>query len=212
MSRDDQPRLEDLEVAGDRVRLRPVRPADAAIAFPLLHGREPVLRWLVWKGPRDVDELARAYADWRVLSDAGANYRLAIEEAAGGGFAGTISLRFGGHPFVGDLGYWVAEDRQGRGLGTEAILLAAYVAVAHLRASALVADVFVGNHASARALEKVGFERADTVEAAPLERLEAGGAPVGIDRPKWSYALTRGGFRRAWPDFTPRRERVSLEP
>lgn len=206
MTASEQATLADLDVAGELVRLRPVRPEDAEHAFPMLHGRDAVLRWLVWQGPFDREELADAYGRWLRATDAGANYMLAIEPRAGGPLAGTLSLRFVDHPFVGDVGYWLGERWWGRGFATEAVRLAAHVAFRHLASTALVAEVFHGNDASARVLAKVGFERQDAVELAPLSD-----TPVDIDRPKWQFALPRRRFARLHTEWAPARDEVRLD-
>lgn len=209
MTGDLQPRLSDLDLAGERVRLRPVRSEDAAVAFPMIHGREEVLRWLVWKGPVDLPELERAYSRWCVIGEQGVDYKLAIEELESGRFCGTVGLRFIDHPFVGDLGYWIGEEWWGQGLGSEAVLLAAHLAFHHLRSGALVAEVFEGNEASERILLKTGFEAAFAPATAPLDHPE--GAGLEIDRPKRSFALSAPRFRMMFDDLEPAIERVHLE-
>lgn len=199
-------RLAHARLVGEGVALRPVRPEDAAVGFPLIHRREEVTRWLCWDGPDDEVELRRAYGSWRVGDGAEANYRLAIE-AEQAGFVGTLSLRFQGHPGLGDVGYWVASRHWGRGIGTEANRLAAWLAFEHLRARALTAVVFVGNDPSARLLEKVGYRREVDARGAPLV-----GRPTEYDRDSWTYGLTPLDFRAARGDWRPREEEVSLEP
>jgi RimJ/RimL family protein N-acetyltransferase len=119
VSLERQPLLADVDLAGELVRLRPVRAGDGRAAYPLIARREAILRWLVWRGPECEEELADGYASWVRSSDVGANYLFALEDGAGA-LVGTISLRFVDHPFVGDVGYWLAEEVWGRGYATEA--------------------------------------------------------------------------------------------
>jgi ribosomal-protein-alanine N-acetyltransferase len=200
-----QPELLDVSLEGEQVLLRPVRPGDAAAAFPLIHRCEEVTRWLVWDGPGDEAELAEAYGEWRVGEPArGLNYRFAIE-SPGEGFVGSISLRFEGHPYIGDVGYWVAPAFWNRGLGTEANRLLAVLAFEHLQVRALTAVVFVGNNASARLLEKVGYVcEVDTRGQALV------GLPSEFDRESWSFGLTRPDLHRACAGWSPRRVRASV--
>jgi RimJ/RimL family protein N-acetyltransferase len=158
----DAPRLSTVELLGERVRLRPAAAGDAPAAFAALHRREPILRWLLWDGPEDEAELARHYGEWLRPGERGDDLLLALEERASGAFAGMLSLRFAGHPGIGDLGYWIAEPFWGRGLASEAIALAAHLAFRHLAATSLCAWVFVGNDASRRALEKNDFSLVQT--------------------------------------------------
>ena len=179
----DERRLSAVDLAGERVRLRPAAPRDAPAAFAALHGREPILRWLLWDGPEELGELERYYGEWVRASERGDDYQLAIEERASGELAGMLGLRFAGHPGIADLGYWIAERCQARGLASEAIGLAARLAFRHLDATSLCAWVFVGNGPSRRALEKNGFALAQTRARAARK----GGREVD----EWYFVLLR---------------------
>lgn len=191
--------VEDIAAEGERALLRPVRRGDAARAFPLLHGREEILRWLVWDGPADEEELADAYAAWRT-GDGGpdaCDYMLAVCERASGALAGTLSVRFRGRPGEGDLGYWIAREHQRRGLATDAVRLAAWLAFEELGARALCAWVFVGNEASRRVLERCGFALEHTARAKVVKRGER------LD--EWYLALARADFERGLEGWRPAR-------
>lgn len=175
-----QPHLEHAELTGSRVRLRPIRSEDATLAFPLIHRREPILEWLVWDGPESVDDLAARYARWAVGGERGWNYLFAIVDGARGTFCGSISLRFGDHPFAGDLGYWLAEDAWGTGRGSEAVALACDLAFGPLEAALVYGEVFEGNVASRRILEKCGFTQ-DYVGLRGTRRLEH----LALSRSSW---------------------------
>ena len=138
----------------------------------MLHGVEPILSWLTWQGPASVEELASYYGTWRFRTENGDDWRLAIVERVTGRLAGSIALRFVGHPDVADVGYWVGTEFQGRGLGGEALRLACALAFRHLRARAMFAWVFDGNDPSRRILEQAGFVdvRSRSVELADRTR------------------------------------------
>ncbi|MCP3914603.1 MAG: GNAT family N-acetyltransferase [bacterium] len=187
----NQPTLEYARLEGELVVIRPIRPADAAAVFPLIHGQRSVLDWLVWQGPETVYELSDIYAHWATPSDNGTNYHFALDEKSSGELCGTFALRFLDHPFVGDVGYWLGEHFWSRGIGTEANMLVAYLAFEHLGATALTAEVFVGNEASCRVLEKTGYRRERAVRTRPVQ-LEQSRA----DKTEWVYALTRSDFDR----------------
>jgi ribosomal-protein-alanine N-acetyltransferase len=159
--------LSDVLVEGARVRLRPVRPGDAPEAFPLVHGVRPVLDWLCWQGPRDLDDLREAYSTWRAPSPTGDNYHLAVEALDEGAFLGTASLRFADHPHIGDLGYWLGVPYHGRGYGSELVGLLVHIGFELMGATALSAEVFPGNSASVAVLERNGFRLARRAADAP---------------------------------------------
>lgn len=200
-----QPELVDVILEGERVLLRPVQPGDAAAAFPLIHRCEEVTRWLVWDGPANEAELAETYGEWRVGAAAsGLSYRFAIE-SPDEGFVGSISLRFEGHPYIGDVGYWVAPAFWNRGFGTEANRLLGVLAFEQLQVRALTAVVFVGNHASARMLEKVGY-------VCEMDRYGQAlvGRPSEFERDSWTFGLTGLDLRRASSGWCPREVRASV--
>jgi len=87
------------------------------------------------------------------------HWRWAIVD--GGRIAGIVSLAdvLRGALQLGNLGYWVALDRNGRGLATAAVRDAAEFAFGEAGLHRLEAGTLVDNHASQRVLEKNGFER-----------------------------------------------------
>ena len=187
---------------GEQVRLRPLDPADAEAAFPLIHEREPILRWLVWGGPTEVSELEAYFGRWIRPHEDGADYGFAIEERATGAFAGSITVRFAGHSQIGDLRYWLGEPFWGRGFVTEAIGLITHLAFTRLGATSLCAWVFVGNDPSRRALEKNGFTHVRTA----LARARSGGEL----HDEWYLVLLRSEWARARGVTRPLREEVHL--
>ena len=186
-----QPVLSGARCSGERALLRPLCAADAERAFPLVHGRTEVLRWLRWRGPASLAELRQTYAIWRA-GDArrGSDYSFAVEERATGAFAGVLLLRFANHPFTADLGYWLALEAQGRGLGSEAVELATALAFEALGAVLVYADALSDNAPSLRVLAKAGF---GVDCATPIVR-------DGVPRSEVHLSITRAHWlRRARP-------------
>ena len=58
-----------------------------------------------------------------------------------------------------EIGYWLGEEFWGRGIATEAVLALSEFALREFDLVRLYAAVFEGNPASARVLEKAGYER-----------------------------------------------------
>ena len=190
-------------LAGERARLRPLAIEDAEPAFALLAGQDEILRWLAWNGPRSVDELRDHYRTWNVESDEGDDYRFAIEDVATGELAGSLTVRFLGHPGTGDVGYWIGTPWWNRGLGSEAVALAAHLAFRHLAADALYAWVFVGNQRSRAILEKNGFELVRTAKARTMKQ--------GRTHDDWYFACLSGNWQQRFADFRPVVEDVGFE-
>lgn len=74
------------------------------------------------------------------------------------------SVGFGDRDGVPDLGYWIAPDRWGRGFATEAARAAIEAVRASLGYLRITATHFIGNPASERVLEKLGFHKAGRTE------------------------------------------------
>lgn len=191
-----------LDLAGERVRLRLHRIEDARAAYALLAGEEAILRWLVWDGPSSPEELAAYYARDAVTDNE--DLHLALEAVDTGELVGSLSLRFSAHPGQGDVGYWVGRPFQRRGLGGEALELAAHLSFTHLGAHALLAWVFVGNTHSRRVLERTGFTLVRTVPG----RVQKRGARVD----EWHFVLLASEWQRRRADFRPCHERLLWRP
>jgi RimJ/RimL family protein N-acetyltransferase len=192
-----------LRLEGSRSVLRPLRKADARAAFPLIHGQAEILDWLVWRGPKSVRELEDFYAHWSLIGAEGGNYHLAVLDRSTLAFCGSLSLRFAEHAGIGDLGYWIGRDSWGRGIGTDAIFLAAHLAFRHLAADLLRAVVFVGNDRSRRALERVGFQTPGSTEAFTC--------PDGREVLQQRFELEREPFLEQHSERRPELDSVSLE-
>ncbi len=175
--------VESVDLLGRRARLRSVVPGDAEPAFRVLHGNRLVLDWLEWGGPADLAEMETRFASWRVPGADADDYTFAVEDARERGFAGALTLRFAGHPHVGAVGYWIDPRCWGRGLATEAVELAAWLAFERLGAVALCARVHHGNEASRRVLHKAGFHEV------PLASIPD--APDSKAVPQWALRVMR---------------------
>ncbi len=80
---------------------------------------------------------------------------------AGGRLIGGVGFDdfVAGQSHRAEIGYWLAQPYWGRGLMTAVVRRACDYAVAEWGLMRVVAHVFAGNAASARVLEKCGFER-----------------------------------------------------
>jgi len=197
-----QPRLRHALLEGERILLRPISARDAERAFGVLHGRREILDWLAWSGPHSLAEVAEHYARWRRASESGDDYQFAVVERASAVFSGSIAVRFAGHPFNANLGYWIDPERWGRGYASEAIRLATWLAFARLESVLAYAHLDVENHGSRRALEKSGFAE-DCITTKEF--------PSGARRVR-NLSLSRTGFARAFGGWSPPCAEVELEP
>jgi len=75
---------------------------------------------------------------------------------------GVVGLGVDAVTGLGELGYWISSTEWGNGYATAAVRLVSAYAFDHCRLHKVAADVYDHNPASARVLEKVGFEREGT--------------------------------------------------
>jgi RimJ/RimL family protein N-acetyltransferase len=153
---------------GRLCRLRPYRTDDAraicAVADDFM-----VARWMTRAFPhpytqRDADRwIAFAMSDTR-----GRYYAIEVDGIVAGGI--------GVEPFGGErrggaaFGYWLGQAYWGRGIGTDAARTLSNDALANGALRRLEARVFAQNLASARVLQKCGFELEGTLRAFYVDR------------------------------------------
>lgn len=199
-------RFSHVEITGDKVRLRPVRPEDAPAAYPLLRD-DRVVRTLVWEGPTSVEELADGYRGTvmpRKFQGGSLEYSFAIERAGAPGIVGSIGARPRPHPQQIDIGYWLGADSWNQGLMTEAARLVTHFSFAYLNAARVYALVFVGNTSSRRVLEKNGFHLDGTLRQHVQKRGE------WLD--EWFFSLLRPEWEAQRDWYRPKSERIVQAP
>jgi ribosomal-protein-alanine N-acetyltransferase len=148
------------------ITLRPVRREDADLLYPFLIDTG-VPDTLLWDGPTSLDEYRTSLATFADGTAAGERHHFAIVE--GERPIGCIGVR-PENDFRGDVGLWIGRDFHGRGVGTEAVRLAARYAFETLRLEKLEATVFVGNMPSRRVFEKNRFVLEGTIRRAVKKR------------------------------------------
>lgn len=135
--------------------IRPLRPEDAdELAALLVANRD----FLAPFEPRRDEAFFTAAGQQERIEASGSG---AFAILSDGRIAGTVTISnvvYG--PFrSANLGYWVAEPLNGRGLATKAVGEAVGIAFGDLGLHRLEAGTLVDNHASQRVLEKNRFDR-----------------------------------------------------
>jgi len=146
---------------------------------------------ILWDGPASPVELHDFWHRQRQQGLDGTRYPfgLAVIERSTGRHVGGVSLRpIGLNPEQIDIGFALAPDVHGRGLGTEVVAAMCEEAFAKRGAQRIIATVFVGNRASRRLCEKIGFVCEGTLRAAVRKR--------GALLDEWLMALTREDWSR----------------
>jgi ribosomal-protein-alanine N-acetyltransferase len=140
----------------DSVRIRPVRSDDASALSAVYRANRRFLA--PWEPIRD-DAFFTAAGQRERLESARNSYPCVIEHDER--IVGMISLSAieRGPAQTANLGYWVAEAMNGRGIATRAVRLMIDTAFGELGLHRLQAGTLVHNTGSQRVLEHNGFER-----------------------------------------------------
>jgi len=147
----------------ERLRLRPFTDADADALFAL-HSDAHALRY--WDSPpwTDPGRAERFLAACRRMSEDGTGARLAIERASDGTFLGWCALsRWNPTYRSAATGYVLAQAAWGHGYATEAVRALLGWAFDALDLNRVQAELDTRNAASARVLDKLGFQREGTL-------------------------------------------------
>ncbi|WP_202532723.1 GNAT family protein [Streptomyces sp. SID3212] len=158
----------------EQVRLRDVEPADLEVLFVQQHDPEALRRSRFPPRERDV---FMAHWTTNVLGNPTGFVQAVTVD---GELAGNVLAWW--DEGCRSLGYWLGRRYWGRGIGSRAVALF----LEEEKARPLYADSFVGNTASVRLLEGLGFRRTDTVWYGGFEHVRLvldeprGGSGVGV--------------------------------
>jgi RimJ/RimL family protein N-acetyltransferase len=147
----------------ERLRLRPFGQADAGALFAL-HSDAHVLRY--WDSPpwRDPARAQPFIEKCRQMADGGTGVRLAVDRRDEGTFIGWCSFTRWDPGFrSGALGYIFTSASWGHGYATEAAGALLDWAFDTLDLNRVQAETDTRNTASARVLEKLGFQHEGTL-------------------------------------------------
>lgn len=165
------------DIVTARLRLRPPRPEDLDALHALVSDFEVVKQTATWPWPPD-----RAFSESRCRPldpDKGLAV-MVFDDAALVGMMGIHAGAAGG-----DLGYMFARAHWGKGYASEAGQALIAACFARYDWPQIAACVFVGNPASGRVLEKLGFEETG--------RCEGPSAAQGLSLPLRTFRLRRAG-------------------
>ena len=172
-----------------RLLLRPFEEADVEAIYAL-QSNARVLRY--WDSPPWTDRArAEAFiAACRQMEEEGSGARFAIETGRERMFIGWCSM-FGWNPVYRSLriGYCLDEPAWGKGYATEAVRAMLHWACDALDVNRVNAELDTRNAASARVLEKLGFEREG------LRREDC--VVAGEVSDSWIYGLLRRDWKAA---------------
>lgn len=156
-----------MELQTDRCILRPFRPEDAASVARHADNRK------VWLNLRDLFPHPYTVADAQAyiagLAGEAPVTRFAIDVA--GQAVGSVSLKLGSdiERRSAEIGYWLGEAYWGRGIVSAAVAAATTYAFRELDLLRVFAVPFARNPASARVLERAGYQREGTMRRSAVK-------------------------------------------
>lgn len=143
-----------------RLVLRPIRPEEDLTAIYSLFADYRVARYTD-TGPFTSESDAAEVMDWieQIYHDkTGMRWAITIRDNNDGMLVGTCGYNvWGRRNNVAEIGYDLAHEYWGRGLMTEGLTAMLEFGFRHMALHRIEADVTVGNEASARVLDKLGF-------------------------------------------------------
>ncbi|HEV2780973.1 MAG TPA: GNAT family N-acetyltransferase [Actinophytocola sp.] len=158
-------------IPAGRLTLRPFTTADVPWVYEV--SQDPMLQHFVLEQPVSPYRMADArffverlaIATW----DSGTRAELVAEDAATGARLGRVGLGLT-MPGIGEIGYWTDPGVRGRGVATDAVRAACRWAFTTLGLELIAWRAEVGNVASRRVAEKVGFRVEATLRKAVRHR------------------------------------------
>jgi [ribosomal protein S5]-alanine N-acetyltransferase len=151
----ERKRLDQSVLFTDRLLLRRYLPTDIPALVSLIGAREVAETTLRIPHPytaEDARELLRQVKNEKTFT------RFAIVLRETQELCGGLGLNLEPAHDRAEVGYWVGVPHWGQGYATEAAREAVRFGFAQLRLNRIYASCFVGNRASQRVLEKIGFE------------------------------------------------------
>jgi 8-oxo-dGTP diphosphatase len=152
-----------VELDTERLRLRPLRPNDAATIASLVNDWEVVRYTTSIPYPYDVD-MARAFiaaqgsrwSSWKPGAPLVEELAFAVERRTDRALLGCIGLQPGESSGI-EFGYWIGKEYWNRGYASEAVAALTAFAFESLGVEEIWAAAVPVNDASQRVLEKCGF-------------------------------------------------------
>ena len=150
----------------DSVRLRALRPEDDSALVQLVEENQEFLaRWLAWAHGYSLDTARDFIARQRDRYASGAALTFALEVE--GQLVGVIGLNWIDWPLrEAEIGYWLAERHNGRGIMTRACRTLIDHAFGSLGLRRIVIQAAAGNLPSRAIPERLGFRLEDVAQQA----------------------------------------------
>ncbi|MEO7715260.1 MAG: GNAT family N-acetyltransferase [Capsulimonas sp.] len=153
------------ELRTPRLILRPIEQDDAQDVYDAIErSRDNFSRWFVWSRESNLTSVQQNIRETISAMIAGTEWHYAIFDKEEG-FCGRIGLSTINHDIrSAELGYWLSEEFQGRGLMSEAVRTMLMLVFCGGESFQINAYADTENTASQRVLTKCGFREIDVIK------------------------------------------------
>ncbi|MBN9217411.1 MAG: GNAT family N-acetyltransferase [Mesorhizobium sp.] len=142
-----------VEIRSERLRLKLFTAADAEEVFTAI--TPAITRFMQWEAPRSAAEFAKVWRSWLAPIVDGSDLHFVVRSLADHRCLGLVGLH-AAKTQCPELGIWIREDSQGRGIGGEAVAAVAEWAIEHLDPECFEYPVAEMNIASRKVAESLG--------------------------------------------------------
>lgn len=170
--------------------LRKPQPGDARQLFPFVF-RTKVTETICWDGPDSFEQYDRGWQH-HVANNAVEHFFVVVDPETGQP-VGSCDVRKTDREDTVDVGLWIAEGFQNKGIGTAVVAELAAYAFDRFPIARIEAEIFVGNDKSRRIFEKNGFVFVRSAPGAISKRGQRIDAWIlELDRSRWKNGHARG--------------------
>ncbi|MCX8190285.1 MAG: GNAT family N-acetyltransferase [Candidatus Diapherotrites archaeon] len=143
---------------GKRIRIRAPKKSDAARIYENVGDLELYRRTITIPKPYPKEEAERFVRRAKYYLRKGKRFAFVIADKKSDKAIGVVDLfKLDREHKSAELGYWLGKRYRGKGIMSEAVMLMLNFGFKHLKLHRIQANVFEGNIASRRVLEKCGF-------------------------------------------------------
>lgn len=146
----------------DNKIITPIMGNHAEELFPYVY-KTKVVDTIQWNGPDNLKSFIDGFKEREASMSKGSLHQFTILDPETGKPAGSIDIRPETNLFRADIGLWIGESFQGKGLGSQAVRNITRYGFEILNLEKIEASIFVGNKSSRRMFEKCGYSLEGTI-------------------------------------------------
>ena len=165
--------------------LTPVKAKHSHQLFKLIYQTD-ITHTIKWDGPESSDEYFESLAVREQMMNNKLIHMFTIIDPISGSYIGSADVRPYENNKIADIGFWIAKEFHGRGLGTKVVAELLHYSFNFLKLDAVEAFVFLENHASKKVLERNGF----VLQGIEKNRLIKHGQKID----EWKLQITKAQF------------------